>query len=68
MATIKIFDLQPSSSDLFSDSKNYINKMSEKELSSIKGGCGFWCSVGASLVAAAITDFGNGFVDGLNGK
>jgi lactobin A/cerein 7B family class IIb bacteriocin len=58
MATINISDLRPTDSDLFSDDESYMNELSERELSSINGGCGFWCSVGASLVANALWELG----------
>jgi hypothetical protein len=38
MATIKISDLHPAGSDLFSDSEGYMNELGEGEIGSIQGG------------------------------
>ncbi len=38
MATIKISDLQPVGTDLFSDSESYLNYLTDDELNLTKGG------------------------------
>lgn len=38
MSNVKISDLHPAGSELFSDSESYINELSEGELNSINGG------------------------------
>ena len=38
MASIKISELHPAGSDLFSDSESYMNELSEGEIGGIQGG------------------------------
>ena len=38
MASIKINNLQPAGSDLFSDSENYLNELNDQELDLVNGG------------------------------
>ena len=39
MASIKINNLQPAGSDLFNDSENYLNELSDRETGLVNGGC-----------------------------
>jgi hypothetical protein len=48
MANIKISNLSPVGSDLFSDSESYINELGDGEISSIQGGFSSWKCVGWS--------------------
>ncbi|MEH1944192.1 MAG: hypothetical protein V7L01_28805 [Nostoc sp.] len=38
MATINIYDLRPTGSDLFSDSESYISELGDSELDIVNGG------------------------------
>ena len=38
MATIKITNLEPAGADLFNDSENYLNELSNQELELVNGG------------------------------
>ena len=38
MATIKISNLHPTGAELFSDSENYMNELSDGEIGTIQGG------------------------------
>ena len=38
MATIKISDLHPTGADLFQDSENYLNELTDEELDLTQGG------------------------------
>ena len=38
MATIKISDLHPTGADLFQDSENYLNELTDEELGLTQGG------------------------------
>ena len=48
MATIKIVNLNSVDSELFNNSKTYLNELKEEQLSMIKGGASLAC-VSASL-------------------
>ncbi|MFN6501266.1 MAG: hypothetical protein RMX65_030315 [Nostoc sp. DedQUE01] len=52
MATIKISDLRPTGSDLFSDSEGYMNELNDNEVDAIYGGYKRWqrVSAGVSLI------------------
>lgn len=57
MANIKISDLRPAGSDLFSDPESYINELSEGEFAEvIGGGSGWFCEavVGAAISAMSV--------------
>jgi hypothetical protein len=54
MSTISISDLKPSGLDLFSDSENYLDEISENEFTNITGGSTPVClSIGARISAAS---------------
>jgi hypothetical protein len=58
MATIKIFDLRPAGSELFSDSESYLNDLTDEELGLTQGGsspvcaAAIWSSWGCARVVA----------------
>ncbi len=56
MSTIKISDLRPAGSELFSDSEGYMSSLSEEELA-IQGGVfsSPFCAVAASIAVTAIS-------------
>jgi hypothetical protein len=63
MASIKISDLRPAGSDLFSDSESYISELGDSELNIINGGftsspvCVVWSiriTVAASIAASIV--------------
>lgn len=52
MSTIKISDLRPTGSELFSDSEGYMSDLGDNELGAINGGWSGWrCSVAISLIS-----------------
>jgi hypothetical protein len=54
MSTISISDLKPSGLDLFSDSENYLDEISESEFINVSGGSTPVClSIGARISAAS---------------
>ena len=59
MATIKISDLRPAGSDLFSDSESYLSEMSEEEVASTVGGksSGFCDNLFGGLAVAGVSAF-----------
>lgn len=55
MSTISISDLKPSGLDLFSDSENYLDEISESEFTNVNGGIStpVCLSIGARISAAS---------------
>ncbi|MEG4183601.1 hypothetical protein QUA32_17730 [Microcoleus sp. Pol14D6] len=53
MATIKISDLHPTGSDLFQDSENYLNELTDDELDLTHGGF----SPAVSFVTRAVSGY-----------
>lgn len=63
MAKIKIADLHPTGSDLFSDSENFMNELGDRELSFINGGTGWGWGITVSRYAwRADRYFGSGSI------
>jgi len=55
MATIKISDLHPSGADLFLDSENYLNELTDEELDLTQGGWVFTLQVGSVVLTIGNT-------------
>lgn len=53
MASIKISDLHPAGSDLFSDSESYLNELSESEEWGVKGGMWPYIAFVGGFIAAS---------------
>lgn len=55
MASIKINNLNPAGSDLFSSSENYLNELDESEELGIKGGMWPWIAGVAGAIAVSVS-------------
>ena len=55
MSTIKISDLHPAGSDLFSDSEGFINDLDDGEIGAIQGG--IWTLVLRSIVVSVSVSY-----------
>lgn len=53
MATIKISDLHPTGSELFSDSESYMSELGDNELEIVNGG--IWSTPVCSVVVSKVT-------------